>query len=477
MAIKPDYKPVGGTITLVGGSTDFTTIGAELQTRGFKEGCQIYSPGTGNWLLIATITGENSGTLQYACPAACAVEDGPLHVRYQADASAMASMTRDLFDQLSQGLLLNPDKKGPLASRDQWDGQPEGFSFMRSDSTPFEFYTKNSDDDADWSDPATFQGEAGATGPQGASGATGPTGPVGATGASGVGATGASGPTGPSGPAGPAGPAGATGPTGVGATGATGPSGARGPTGPTGPQGAGLKILGTVATTDDLPASGNAGGDAYKVLVDDHIYVWDGVGGEWDDIGELEGPVGATGPTGATGPNGAVGPTGPTGPTGPVGATGTTGGTGGTGAKGTTGATGPAGPTGPTGVGASGATGGTGGTGGTGPAGATGPYLTGYNAQTGTTYTFVLSDAGKLVSGNNASAQTFTVPPHSSVAYAAGTVINLIALGAGLLSIAAGSGVTINSAGDALTLTDQYSAAALVNLTTDVWVLFGDITT
>jgi len=45
------------------------------------------------------------------------------------------------------------------------------------------------------------------------------------------------------------------------------------------------------------------------------------------------------------------------------------------------------------------------------------------NAQTGTTYTFVIGDAGKLVTSSNGSAQTVTVPPNSSVAFAVGTQI------------------------------------------------------
>ena len=39
------------------------------------------------------------------------------------------------------------------------------------------------------------------------------------------------------------------------------------------------------------------------------------------------------------------------------------------------------------------------------------------NAQTGTTYTFVLSDDGKLCTFDNASPITATIPANSSVAY------------------------------------------------------------
>ena len=58
------------------------------------------------------------------------------------------------------------------------------------------------------------------------------------------------------------------------------------------------------------------------------------------------------------------------------------------------------------------------------------------NAQTGTTYTFVAADAGKLVTASNGSAQTYTVPPNSSVAYATGTTITVIGIGAGKVTLA-----------------------------------------
>lgn len=102
--------------------------------------------------------------------------------------------------------------------------------------------------------------------------------------------------------------------------------------------------------------------------------------------------------------------------------------------------------------------------------------IRGRNRQTGTTYTFVLTDAGKLVEGNNASVQTYTVPPNSTTAFVVGeTVINVGQYGAGQITIAAGAGVTIRSSGAKLKLSGQYSTAALVKIGTDEWWLFGDI--
>jgi hypothetical protein len=97
------------------------------------------------------------------------------------------------------------------------------------------------------------------------------------------------------------------------------------------------------------------------------------------------------------------------------------------------------------------------------------------NAQTGTTYTLVISDAGKLIDLNNASAITLTVPLNSSVAFAVGTRIDLIQAGAGQVTIAGDAGVTINSKGAALKLTGQWSAATLIQRSANLWVLVGDI--
>ena len=97
------------------------------------------------------------------------------------------------------------------------------------------------------------------------------------------------------------------------------------------------------------------------------------------------------------------------------------------------------------------------------------------NAQTGTTYTAVLTDDGKLITMSNASANTFTVPPNSSVAFGVGTQLNIAMLGAGQTSVVAGSGVTLNSAGTKLKLDAQYAIATCVKTDTNTWFVVGNL--
>jgi hypothetical protein len=101
-----------------------------------------------------------------------------------------------------------------------------------------------------------------------------------------------------------------------------------------------------------------------------------------------------------------------------------------------------------------------------------------FNAQTGTTYTFVLSDAGDVVTANNASAQTYTIPPSSSVAFTTGTQITLIQKGTGQVTFAQGAGVTINSGGATATAPKtraRYSSCTAIYEGSNIWYVVGDI--
>ena len=95
------------------------------------------------------------------------------------------------------------------------------------------------------------------------------------------------------------------------------------------------------------------------------------------------------------------------------------------------------------------------------------------NAQTGTTYTFVAGDASKLVTASNGSAQTYTVPPNSGVAFDVGTAITVIGIGAGKVTLAQGSGVTINSKDSEKAIDGQHASVTLIKTATDTWQLIG----
>lgn len=98
------------------------------------------------------------------------------------------------------------------------------------------------------------------------------------------------------------------------------------------------------------------------------------------------------------------------------------------------------------------------------------------NAQTGTSYTAVLADDGKLITCDNASAITFTIAPNSSVAFGIGTQINIMQLGAGQVTISPGAGVTLRSAGSKLKTNGQYAVATCCKIGTDTWVIIGNLT-
>jgi hypothetical protein len=97
------------------------------------------------------------------------------------------------------------------------------------------------------------------------------------------------------------------------------------------------------------------------------------------------------------------------------------------------------------------------------------------NAQTGTTYTLVAADSGKLVTSSNASAVVITVPPS---VFAAGEMVNVQSIGAGLTSFVAGAGVTITSTGAtsaAPILRAQFSACTIICTASNTFTVIGDL--
>jgi hypothetical protein len=97
------------------------------------------------------------------------------------------------------------------------------------------------------------------------------------------------------------------------------------------------------------------------------------------------------------------------------------------------------------------------------------------NTQSGTAYTLVLADQGKLVERSNGSAQTLTIPTNASVAFPIGTVIMISQTGAGALTIN-NAGVTVRvEATWTKVLGGQYSMCTIIKRATDEWMLSGDL--
>ena len=95
------------------------------------------------------------------------------------------------------------------------------------------------------------------------------------------------------------------------------------------------------------------------------------------------------------------------------------------------------------------------------------------NAQTGTSYNLVLSDSGKIIEMNSASANIVVIPVNASVAFPVGTKIDIIQTGAGATSASTVAGVTLNSDTNKRTVNVQWAAVSLVKRGTDTWLLLG----
>ena len=97
------------------------------------------------------------------------------------------------------------------------------------------------------------------------------------------------------------------------------------------------------------------------------------------------------------------------------------------------------------------------------------------NAQTGTTYTLVAGDSGKLVTMTNSSNITLTIPPS---VFAVGEQINIAQTGTGQVTFAQGAGVTINSTGGSPTapkISKQYGAATVICTASNVFLVIGGL--
>lgn len=95
----------------------------------------------------------------------------------------------------------------------------------------------------------------------------------------------------------------------------------------------------------------------------------------------------------------------------------------------------------------------------------------GINEQTGTTYTLVIDDAGKLIETTSGSTVTITIPTDASVNFDVGTRVDFFQVGAGQIQLSHSGTLTgpSNSQG-------QYKAMSIVKKTTNSWRVIGGTT-
>ena len=95
-------------------------------------------------------------------------------------------------------------------------------------------------------------------------------------------------------------------------------------------------------------------------------------------------------------------------------------------------------------------------------------------------YTAVLANNGQVVTMNNASANTFSIPTNASVAVPIGTQINVLQIGAGQTTIQAvtsGTTTVLSTAATAAApkIRARYGMATAIKAGTDLWYVVGDI--
>ena len=99
-----------------------------------------------------------------------------------------------------------------------------------------------------------------------------------------------------------------------------------------------------------------------------------------------------------------------------------------------------------------------------------------FETQTGTTFSaFTLAHSGQMVTMDNASPNTVTLPANGSVAYPIGTEIHFQQLGAGATTIAITTDTLNVNANLTLVLNGQYAVATALKITATTWTLFGNL--
>jgi hypothetical protein len=102
-----------------------------------------------------------------------------------------------------------------------------------------------------------------------------------------------------------------------------------------------------------------------------------------------------------------------------------------------------------------------------------------FDAETAS-YTAVLANNGQVVTMDNASANTFSIPTNASVAFPIGTQLNILQIGAGQTTIqAVTAGTTtilsVGATAAAPKIRVRYGMATAIKAATDTWYVVGDL--
>jgi len=99
------------------------------------------------------------------------------------------------------------------------------------------------------------------------------------------------------------------------------------------------------------------------------------------------------------------------------------------------------------------------------------------SSKAGTAYTLSVNETGKAIELTSSDPVTITIPADSSYSFEIGQTFLLIQKGSGTVSITGDSGVTLNglSVSDPVDISGQYGVATLIKLSSDYWVIYGDI--
>jgi hypothetical protein len=93
------------------------------------------------------------------------------------------------------------------------------------------------------------------------------------------------------------------------------------------------------------------------------------------------------------------------------------------------------------------------------------------NAQTGTSYTLLTTDNGKIVTLSNAASITLTCPS----GLGAGFSCLIVQLGAGQVTVVAGGGTTLNSYSGLTDLSGQYAMGTIAAIAANTFILGGQL--